>query len=79
MTVNPVGISTYAYSVTSADSQGETKSSGVTTSSSHNGKDTATISNAAKELAAQNVGQNSQEEATESIGEKLQELVSGKD
>ena len=79
MTVNFVGISTYAHSIASADSKGEIKSSGITSLRSHSGIDSAQISDAAKELAAQNAGQNSQEEATESIGEKLQELVSGKD
>ncbi len=45
--------------------------------SSNSRKDTATISEAAKELAAQRSGTASKEEASESAGEKVQEQLSG--
>ncbi len=50
----------------------------ATTSVSSNGrKDSATISEAAKELAAQRSGTASQEEASESASEKIQEQLTG--
>ncbi len=51
----------------------------IASTSSNNAKDTAIISNSAKELAAQISGKSSQEEATESGSERLAEQTSGKD
>lgn len=53
------------------------KHAGTVTESSYNRKDSATISEAAKELAAQNSGSSFQEEATESAGTRMQEQLAG--
>jgi hypothetical protein len=56
---------------------GSVKHAGAAAESPGNPKDTATISNAAKELAARNSGTSSKEEATESASTRMQEQLAG--
>ena len=63
------------YFATSSNSG--SKVSGSSIYSSNNSKDTAIISNTAKELAAQKAGNTFREEASESVSEKLAEQASG--
>lgn len=79
MTIGAVGQINNLYSVSSTV-QGNSIGRGVTAESGSSAKkDSATISNAAKELAAQKAGTTSQEEAAESVSEKLSEQISGRD
>ena len=55
------------------------KQAGFVTGSSNNHKDSASISEAAKELAAQNSGATSKEEAAESVSTRIQEQLAGTD
>ncbi len=72
-----MAISAIGQSSVSSTSQGSPKPEVATGSSSRPKSDYATISQAAKELAAKKTGTTSQEEATESVSEKLSEQVSG--
>jgi hypothetical protein len=76
--LNPIGGVSYASQVSASYSYGSSGTSYSPASSSSAKSDSATISDAAKELAAQKNGTTSQEEASESVSEKLQEQLSGR-
>ncbi len=78
MSISAIGqaySTSWVYSVSYHSSSG--KNAGTTSAKSNSPKDTATISEAAKELAAQKSGATSQEEANESAAEKVQEQSAG--
>ena len=77
--LSAVGGIGYAAQIPASYSGSSSKSSYSSASNSTAKSDTATISAAAKELAAQKNGTTSQEEATESVSERLQEQLSGRD
>ena len=72
-----IGAISYTYNTATILSAVNRNSPAPASSSSSSRKDTATISEAAKELAAQRSGTASQEEASESAGEKIQEQLAG--
>lgn len=78
MNINSVNTSGN-YSFTSSAAESSKNSNGISSLGSNSTKDTAIISNSAKELAAQMAGKASQEEAAESVSERLTEQASGKD
>ncbi|MCL5027821.1 MAG: hypothetical protein M1480_02245 [Bacteroidetes bacterium] len=79
MTINSVNTAGNFFSITSSATESSKKSNGISSLGSNSTKDTAIISNSAKELAAQMAGKTSQEEAAESVSERLTEQASGKD
>ena len=79
MTINSVNTSGNPYTYSSSVNAGSKTSNQISSFGSGNTKDTAVISNSAKELAAQISGKSSQEEANESVSERMAEKISGKD
>ena len=79
MTINSVNTSGNLYPYSSSVFTGSKTSNQISSFGSDNTKDSAIISNSAKELAAQMSGKSSQEEANESVSERLAEKSSGKD
>lgn len=79
MSVGAIGHSSYSLSALSAAYGAIANSSNSGGVVSGTKKDTATISNAAKELAAKGTAKSSQEEASESASQKVQEQASGGD
>ncbi len=79
MTIGGIGQASYSTSVLGAVYGANSNTTSSTAVVSGNKKDSATISDAAKKLAAQGNAHTSQEEATESASEKLREQASGTD
>lgn len=79
MNVGAVGQSVYLASVLSATYGTMSKSSNAAPAAGSAKKDTATISNAAKELYAKGTSQAAQEEATETASQQQSEQASGSD
>ena len=76
MTINSVSQSGYTDSVTASTQNSAQKTSSAAVTPPAN-KDTAIISESAKDLAALKTGQASKEESTESVSSKLIEAASG--
>lgn len=79
MNVGAVGQSAYLASILSATYGSMSKSSNALPAVGSAKKDSATISNAAKELYAKGSPQAAQEEASETASQQLSEQTSGSD
>lgn len=79
MAIGSIGQGLNASALSSYYSSSAHKNASAVGTSAGSKKDTAFISEAAKELAALKSGKSSQEEATESLSVKLQEQNSGEE
>lgn len=79
MSIGAIGHASYSMSAISSAYGAIANSAHSTSGVAGNKKDSASISNTAKELAAKGTAKSSQEEASESASQKLQEQSSGGD